>query len=207
MNPKRINKKYNNLATSYSGCTLETGVDEAGRGALAGPVVAAAVILSSNFSCPKIQDSKLLKPEERLEAREYILQNAIGWGLGISSVSTIDAINILNATICAMNEALMALPILPEFILVDGNRFQTHLSIPYRCIVGGDKKYLCIAAASILAKTYRDEIMEHLAKLHPLYAWESNKGYPTPKHREAIAKYGLTPWHRRTFMQLKDQEA
>jgi ribonuclease HII len=202
---KAANKRASQpLLSSFTSGALEAGVDEAGRGALAGPVVAAAVILPPAFENPGIRDSKLLTSKERLALREYIQENALTWGLGVSSVAVIDTVNILNAALAAMNEALAALAFPPELILVDGNRFRTTLSIPYRCVVGGDRTYLSIAAASILAKTYRDEMMEHISQFYPAYGWGENKGYPTTGHRAAITKYGLTPWHRASFRQLKN---
>jgi ribonuclease HII len=202
---KTGNKRFSeSLFSSFTSGALEAGVDEAGRGALAGPVVAAAVILSPDFSHSGIRDSKLLTSKERLALREYIQENALTWGLGVSGVAVIDSVNILNAAFAAMNEALAALACPPELILVDGNRFRTTLSIPYRCLIGGDRTYLSIAAASILAKTYRDEIMEHLSQFYPAYGWDENKGYPTTRHRTAIAEHGLTPWHRSSFRQLKN---
>lgn len=180
---------------------VEAGVDEAGRGALAGPVVAAAVILPPDFYHPDIQDSKRLKPETRLALRSVILENCISWGIGIVSVACIDQVNIINATRLAMQEAVQLLPISPEFIIIDGKNInlfpQTEYNTAY--IIKGDQKYLSIAAASILAKTYRDELMTQLDKTFPIYQWADNKGYPTLHHRKTILTMGASHWHRKTF--------
>lgn len=178
---------------------LECGCDEAGRGCLAGPVVAAAVILPKGFKSETLNDSKQLSEKKRLSLRKEIEENAIAYSVCFITNQEIDKINILNASFKAMSEAVKQLNIRPELLLIDGNRFRTDLEIPYNCIIKGDAKYQSIAAASILAKTYRDEYMETLAKEHPEYNWQKNKGYPTKAHREAIKQNGITPHHRLTF--------
>lgn len=178
---------------------IEAGCDEAGRGCLAGPVFAAAVILPKTFTHNSLTDSKKLKEKERYELRKMIEQEAIAWSVGLVDHIEIDRINILNASIHAMHLALKQLSIRPGYILVDGNRFKSFLSIPHQCIVKGDSKYFSIAAASILAKTYRDEYMLELSTEYPQYDWVKNKGYPTIKHREAVIAHGLSPFHRKTF--------
>jgi len=185
----------------YQDIELEAGVDEAGRGALAGPVVAAAVILPPDFFHAMIQDSKKLKAEQRFIARSLVLQHAIAWGLGIISVGIIDEINILNATRKAMIEAVGLLAIKPEFVIIDGKNINlfSHDEQPSAYIIKGDQKYLSIAAASILAKTFRDEIMQTLHQEYPIYQWITNKGYPTINHRKTILQEGLTTWHRKSF--------
>lgn len=185
---------------------LEAGCDEAGRGCLAGPVVAAAVILPADFSNPLINDSKQLSEACREELRTIILREATAWGIGICTPGEIDEINILNASIRAMHKALDALVVRPEAIIVDGNRFKPYHDIPSVTVIKGDGKYANIAAASILAKTERDHIMEALAKEYPGYGWESNKGYPTKIHREAIRLYGATPLHRMSFTLLPPEQ-
>lgn len=174
------------------------GVDEAGRGPLAGPVVAAAVILPDGFVHSLIRDSKKLTEAQRLEAREVVQAHALCWNLGIGTVARIEQENILQATFFAMHEAIDGLPETPTQLLVDGNRFRSH-AIPHTCIVKGDDKEACIGAASILAKTYRDEIMQMLDALHPQYGWRQNKGYPTKAHKLAVQEWGPTPWHRKSF--------
>lgn len=185
---------------------LEAGCDEAGRGCLAGPVVAAAVILPPDFSDPLINDSKQLTEPCREALREVIIREAIAWAIGICSPEEIDEINILNASILAMHRALDGLSVTPEAIIVDGNRFKPYRSIPWTTVVKGDGKYANIAAASILAKTERDHIMNRLAKEYPPYGWESNKGYPTKLHRDAIREHGPTPLHRMSFTLLPAQQ-
>ena len=180
---------------------VEAGVDEAGRGPLAGPVVAAAVILPQGFSHPLLRDSKTLKPPQLEAARTLVLEHALAWGLGMVSVAEIDRQNILQAAISAMHQAVDLLPIAPEWLVVDGNRFRPH-RIPHTCLVRGDAHHAAIAAASILAKTYRDDLMRHLHTLYPHYGWNRNMGYPTAVHRAAIAAHGPTPWHRRSFRLL-----
>lgn len=178
---------------------LECGCDEAGRGCLAGPVVAAAVILPNGFKSETLNDSKQLSEKKRLSLRKEIEENAIAYSVCFITNQEIDKINILNASFKAMSEAVKQLNIRPELLLIDGNRFRTDLKIPYNCIIKGDAKYQSIAAASILAKTYRDEYMETIAKEYPEYNWQKNKGYPTKAHREAIKQNGITPHHRLTF--------
>jgi len=184
---------------------FEVGCDEAGRGCLAGPVVAAAVILGENFNNEVINDSKKLSEKKRNELRGYIEANALTWAVGIVSPQEIDQINILNASFLAMHRALDQLQTPIDFIIIDGNRFNAYKDIPHECIVKGDGKYQNIAAASILAKTYRDEIMDNLDLEFPQYNWKKNKAYPTKAHREAIAQFGTTPHHRMTFRLLPDQ--
>ncbi|HBI80931.1 MAG TPA: ribonuclease HII [Bacteroidales bacterium] len=182
---------------------IEAGCDEAGRGCLAGPVFAASVILPSDFNDPLINDSKQLSHKQRMQLRRVIEQYAIDWAVASVSNREIDQINILNASIQAMQKAVGKLSkIRPQHLLIDGNRFKPFPGIPHTCIVKGDSLFLSIAAASILAKTYRDEFMEKISKEFPLYGWETNKGYPTRKHRESIAKYGTTPYHRKSFRLL-----
>jgi len=190
---------------SLTNLQYEVGCDEAGRGCLAGPVVAAAVILDSAFKNSIINDSKKLSEKNRKELRQYIEENALAWAVGIVSPQEIDEINILNASFLAMHRAIDQLQTPIDLIVVDGNRFNKYQDIPHECIVKGDGKYMNIAAASILAKTYRDEIMEQLDLEFPEYQWKKNKAYPTKAHREAIAQYGTTPHHRLSFRLLPDQ--
>lgn len=185
---------------------LEAGCDEAGRGCLAGPVVAAAVILPADFSHPFINDSKQLSEKCREELRDVIMTQAMAWGIGICSPEEIDEINILNASILAMHRALDALTVRPECIIVDGNRFKPYHDIPAQTVIKGDGKYANIAAASILAKTERDHIMASMADDYPAYDWKSNKGYPTKAHRDAIRLYGPTPLHRMSFTLLPPEQ-
>ncbi|MBP1677480.1 MAG: RNase [Bacteroidetes bacterium] len=187
------------LLSNLSGKTLECGCDEAGRGCLAGPVVAAAVILPEGFACPELNDSKQLSESERDAFRLIIENKALAWAVGIVDQYEIDRINILNASILAMHRAIDQLSIKPEYIIVDGNRFKPYGTIPHQTVVKGDGKYLSIAAASVLAKTHRDEIMIGLHQEFPLYDWDKNKAYPTEKHREALRRYGVTPYHRLSF--------
>ena len=184
---------------------IEAGCDEAGRGCLAGSVYAAAVILPENYVNDALNDSKQLSPKRRYELRAEIERDAVAWAVGVVTPEEIDEINILNASILAMHRALDHLAVRPEAIIVDGNRFKPYRFIPYTTVVKGDGKYLSIAAASILAKTYRDDYMDRLALEYPQYDWTGNKGYPTRKHREAIAEYGITPYHRKTFKLLADK--
>ena len=183
---------------------IEAGCDEAGRGCLAGSVYAAAVILPPDYQNELLNDSKQLTEKRRYELREIIERDAVAWAVGIVTPEEIDKINILNASILAMHRALDQLKVRPEAIIVDGNRFKPYQKLPYTTIVKGDGKYLSIAAASILAKTYRDDYMNELAKEYPQYDWLSNKGYPTKKHREAIKQYGITPYHRKSYNLLGD---
>ena len=178
---------------------IEAGCDEAGRGCLAGAVYAAAVILPKDFENEELNDSKQLTEKQRYKLREVIEQNALAWAVGVVSPEEIDKINILNASFLAMHRAINSLKIRPEFLLIDGNRFNKYEDIPHQTIIKGDGKYLSIAAASILAKTYRDDYMNKLDKEYPQYDWRKNKGYPTKKHRQAIQDYGVTPYHRMTY--------
>ena len=187
------------LKNHYKDVEYEAGCDEAGRGCLAGPVFAASVILPRFFSHPVLNDSKKLSEKKRYELREVIQQNAISWAVGIVDNRKIDEINILNASILAMHKAIDKLNVQPNFLIIDGNRFKPYKDIPHQCIVKGDGKYLSIAAASILAKTYRDDFMKKIHKQYPNYNWQQNKGYPTKQHREALAEFGVTPYHRKTF--------
>ena len=183
---------------------IEAGCDEAGRGCLAGSVYAAAVILPPDYQNELLNDSKQLTEKRRYELREVIERDAVAWAVGIVTPEEIDKINILNASILAMHRALDQLKVRPEAIIVDGNRFKPYQNLPYTTIVKGDGKYLSIAAASILSKTYRDDYMNELARDYPQYDWLSNKGYPTKKHREAIKQYGITPYHRKSYNLLGD---
>lgn len=183
----------------------EAGCDEAGRGCLAGAVFAAAVILSSDFSHPDLNDSKQLSEKKRYELRPVIEQEAVAWAVGIVTAEEIDRINILNASFLAMHRAIGQLKITPDHLLIDGNRFNPYPGIKHTTVVKGDSKYLSIAAASILAKTYRDDYMDRLALEYPAYEWKKNKGYPTRAHREAIRAEGITPYHRKTFTLLPEQ--
>ena len=193
------------LLTHYSGF-VEAGCDEAGRGCLAGPVVAAAVILKQGANYPELNDSKQLTEKKRMQLRELVMQEALTYGVGIVTAQEIDEINILNASFLAMHRALDVLKIQPELLLIDGNRFNPYKDVKHVCIVGGDAKYQSIAAASILAKTTRDLMMEQYDLQYPVYNWKKNKGYPTREHKQAIADFGTTPLHRMTFnmaIQLK----
>ena len=192
------------LASHYYEGKVEAGCDEAGRGCLAGSVYAAAVIFPENYQNEELNDSKKLTDKRRKQLREIIQRDAVAWAVGIVTPEEIDKINILNASILAMHRALDQLKVRPEAVIVDGNRFKPYQSLPHTTIVKGDGKYLSIAAASILAKTYRDDYMDKLAEEYPQYDWLSNKGYPTKKHREAIRQYGITPYHRKTFNMLGD---
>ena len=187
----------------YEGLT-EAGCDEAGRGCLAGAVFAAAVILPPDYENALLNDSKQLTERRRYELRTQIERDALSWAVGIVGPDEIDRINILRASILAMHRALDQLQPRPEAVIVDGNRFTRWQDVPYTTIIKGDGKYLSIAAASVLAKTYRDDYMLRLADDYPQYDWQHNKGYPTPSHREAIRRYGPTPLHRRTFNLLGD---
>ena len=201
------------LASHYYEGKIEAGCDEAGRGCLAGSVFAAAVILPEDYHNELLNDSKQLTEKKRYQLREIIEHDAIAWAVGVVTPDEIDKINILNASILAMHRALDQLKVRPEAIIVDGNRFKPYFTtqgdspsvqLPHTTIVKGDGKYLSIAAASILAKTYRDDYMNRLAEEYPQYDWISNKGYPTKKHREAIRQYGITSYHRKTFNMLGD---
>lgn len=181
---------------------IEAGCDEAGRGCLAGPVYAAAVILPQDFSNGLLNDSKQLSEKQRYALREVVEREALAWAVGIVSADEIDKINILRASILAMHRAVSQLKIRPQHLLIDGNRFMPYEDIPHTTVVKGDATYMSIAAASILAKTYRDDYMLKIHQEYPQYHWDSNKGYPAPIHRDAIRKYGTTPYHRMTFQLL-----
>ena len=193
------------LKSRFYKSKIEAGCDEAGRGCLAGPVVAAAVILPKNYTHEILNDSKQLSKNQRNELRLEVEKQAIAWSIGMASHHEIDQINILNASFLAMHRAIDTLKKRPEYLLIDGNRFNSHPNIPHRCIVKGDSKYYSIAAASVLAKTYRDELMEKLSEDHPQYHWNTNVGYPTKEHRSAIKDFGITPHHRLTFQLLPRQ--
>ena len=193
------------LASNYSGISLEAGTDEAGRGCLSGPVVAAAVILPKEFTHPFLNDSKQLSEKKREELRPFIEENAIAYGVSFVWQDEVDKINVLQASITGMHRSIGLLQIQPEFIIVDGNKFSSYKEIPYKTIVKGDAKYQSIAAASVLAKTYRDAYMEKIHKEFPMYNWKKNKGYPTKEHRDAIREFGVTKYHRKTFKLLPEQ--
>lgn len=192
-------KKFSPLATFYRENTLEAGCDEAGRGCLAGPVVAAAVILPSDFYHPYLNDSKQLSEKRRNELREVIEEKSVAFGVAFVNETEIDSINILNASFLAMHRAVDQLKHTPDLLLIDGNRFTPYPNIEHVCVVKGDAKFLSIAAASVLAKTYRDEYMLKLDAEFPMYQWKKNKGYPTKKHREAIVDIGPCRYHRKSF--------
>lgn len=194
------------LKNHYFDGVVEAGCDEAGRGCLAGSVYAAAVILPADYENAELNDSKKLTARKRNELRQVIERDAVVWAVGIVTPEEIDKINILNASFLAMHRALDALKVRPEAVIVDGNRFKPYRDLPHATIVKGDGKYLSIAAASILAKTWRDEYMERIAQEHPQYDWTSNKGYPTRRHREAIRRFGVTPYHRMSYNLLGDAE-
>lgn len=193
------------LKSSYTKEKIEAGCDEVGRGCLAGPVVAAAVILPKNFKLKLLNDSKQLKKADRDHLQDEIKQAALAWAVAEVSHQEIDEINILNASFKAMHLALDKLNVKPELLLIDGNRFSPYQEVEYRCIIKGDAKYLSIAAASVLAKTYRDELMEKLANEFPGYGWATNVGYPTLEHRNGIRTLGITPYHRKSFQLLPSQ--
>ena len=192
------------LKSHYYESLIEAGCDEAGRGCLAGSVYAAAVILPSDYHNELLNDSKKLTAKKRYALREEIERDAIAWAVGIVTPEEIDKINILNASFLAMHRALDQLQVRPEAVIVDGNRFKPYQDLPSTTIVKGDGKYLSIAAASILAKTYRDDYMLSLAEEYPQYDWQSNMGYPTKKHRQAILEHGITPYHRKSYNLLGD---
>lgn len=194
------------LKNYYEQGRVEAGCDEAGRGCLAGSVYAAAVILPPDYHNERLNDSKKLTARQRYALRQDIERDAVAWAVGVVTPQEIDQINILNASILAMHRALDQLQVRPEAIIVDGNRFKPYRDLPHITIVKGDGKYLSIAAASILAKTYRDDEMVRLAQEYPDYDWQHNMGYPTRKHREAIRQHGITPYHRRTFNLLGSEE-
>ena len=187
-----------NLLSHYSD-RIEAGCDEAGRGCLAGPVVAGAVILRPDADYPDLDDSKKLTEKKRYQLRELILREAVAYGVGVVTPQEIDEINILNASFLAMHRAIDQLKVRPELLLIDGNRFKKYQQLDHICVVGGDAKYQSIAAASILAKTTRDRMMEEYDQRFPMYHWKKNKGYPTPEHKQAIADFGITELHRKSF--------
>jgi len=186
---------------------IEAGCDEAGRGCLAGPVVAAAVIFPKGYENEAINDSKQLSKKMRVDLQSIIKNDALAYEIGVVDHEKIDEINILNASFLAMHLALDEIKIKPEFLLIDGNRFKTYQNIPHTCIVKGDSKYLSIAAASILAKTYRDELMEKYHETYPIYNWKKNMGYPTAEHRKAVIQHGLSDLHRKSFKLQEKQLA
>lgn len=194
------------LKNAYYINKVEAGCDEAGRGCLAGSVFAAAVILPPDYENELLNDSKQLSEKKRYLLRSMIEKDALAWAVGVVTAEEIDKINILNASILAMHRALDALSVRPEAIIVDGNRFKPYHDVPHTTIVKGDGKYLSIAAASILAKTYRDDYMKAIAEEFPQYDWQSNKGYPTKKHRAAIKEYSISPYHRKSFTLLPPEE-
>ena len=194
------------LANHFYDNVIEAGCDEAGRGCLAGSVYAAAVIFPKDYENALLNDSKQLSAKKRYMLREIVERDALAWAVGIVTPEEIDKMNILNASILAMHRALDLLKVRPEAVIVDGNRFKPYQNLPYSTIVKGDGKYLSIAAASILAKTYRDDYLDGLAEKYPQYDWKSNKGYPTKKHREAIKSFGITPFHRKSFTLLPPEE-
>ena len=194
------------LQSHYFDGKTEAGCDEAGRGCLAGSVYAAAVILPPDYDNPLLNDSKQLSEKRRYALRDDIIRDAVAWAVGVVTPEEIDRINILNASFLAMHRALDQLTVRPEAIIVDGNRFTPYRDLPYATIVKGDGKYQSIAAASILAKTFRDDYMNRLAEEYPCYDWKSNKGYPTRKHREGIRLHGVSPYHRKSYNLLGSQE-
>lgn len=187
------------LLPFYQDEFLEAGCDEAGRGCLAGPVFAAAVILPKDFDHPLLNDSKQIKEKDRYALRVEIEENALAFAVGMVDHQEIDKINILNASFLAMHRAIEKLQLQPEFLIIDGNRFKPYPKIKHECIIKGDGKYFSIAAASILAKTYRDDFMKKIDQEYPIYQWKKNKGYPTIEHRKAVIESGLSPYHRKTF--------
>ncbi len=193
------------LTECFQNELLEAGCDEAGRGCLAGPVFAASVILPDGFAHPLLDDSKKMSEKNRYLLRDVIMERAVAWAVAEVSPAEIDRINILNASFEAMTRAVKSLGVRPQLLLIDGNRFRSELDIPHRCIIGGDGIYASIAAASVLAKTFRDDRMKRLAEEFPVYGWERNKGYPTREHRMAVLEHGLTPHHRLSFSCSADQ--
>jgi ribonuclease HII len=193
------------LKSFHTAGTTEAGCDEAGRGCLAGPVFAAAVILPPGYQNSSLDDSKKLSALRREQLREVVEREALAFGIGVVDEKEIDAINILNASFLAMHRALSQLKIQPGHLIIDGNRFKPYGDVAHTCVVKGDGKYASIAAASILAKTYRDEFMGRLHQEYPVYGWVRNKGYPTQSHRKALMEHGPSPYHRRSFRLLKDQ--
>ena len=196
-----IRAKLTVLKTKFSN-KIEAGCDEAGRGCLAGPVVAASVILPKRFKHPLLNDSKQLSKKTRTLLEKVIKEKAVVWGIGVIWNQEIDKMNILNASIKAMHKSIEKLKTKPELLLIDGNRFHAFKDIPHKCIIKGDAKYACIAAASVLAKTYRDKLMQKLHLEFPQFDWKNNKGYPTKIHRQSIVNYGITKYHRKSFKLL-----
>lgn len=196
----------NKLHSFYQSGVLEAGCDEAGRGCLAGPVVAAAVILPDGFHHPLLNDSKQVSKKKRELLYPLLKQEAKAWAIGVVDHVEIDKINILNASFKAMHRAIIQLKVKPESLLIDGNRFNAFKDTPHHCMIKGDARFMSIAAASILAKTYRDQLMQRLHDEFPIYGWDSNKGYPTVKHREAIEKYGISKYHRKSFTLFTNQQ-
>ncbi len=194
------------LQKRFSKSSIEAGCDEAGRGCLAGPVFAAAVILPDGFEHPLLNDSKKISEKNRAILRPFIEANALAWAVGVCSPEEIDEINILNASFLAMHKALDQLQVRPELLLIDGNRFKAYLDIPFECIIKGDGKFTSIAAASVLAKTHRDAYMQSIHRDYPHYRWDSNAGYPTKAHREALEAHGPCEYHRKSFTLLKGQQ-
>lgn len=194
------------LEPHYYKDLIEAGCDEAGRGCLAGSVYAAAVILPADYNNPLLNDSKQLSAAKRNQLREQIQRDSVAWAIGVVTPEEIDEINILKASFLAMHRALDQLSVRPEAIIVDGNRFVPYHDLPYTTIIKGDGKYQSIAAASILAKTYRDDYMDELAEQYPMYGWKNNKGYPTKEHREGIKNFGISPFHRKSYNLLGSQE-
>ena len=193
------------LKLNYSGVSLEAGTDEAGRGCLSGPVVAAAVILPENFQHEFLNDSKQLSEKKRQELRPYIEEHALAYAVSFIHQDEVDELNVLQASITGMHRSIEQLLPQPEFIIIDGNKFKPYKEVPHQTIVKGDAKFMSIAAASVLAKTYRDEFMEKIHEEFPQYNWKKNKGYPTKEHRNAIREHGPTPYHRKSFKLLPEQ--
>ena len=193
------------LKNNFSGYQFEAGTDEAGRGCLSGPVVAAAVILPLDYHNKLLNDSKQLSEAKRKKLRPIIEKDALAFGVSFINEKEVDQLNVLQASITGMQRAISMMSITPEYIIVDGNKFKHYKDVPFETIVKGDAKYLSIAAASVLAKTYRDDFMEKIHKEFPFYNWKNNKGYPTKEHRKAIQEYGITKYHRKTFKLLPSQ--
>ena len=193
------------LKNNFSGYQFEVGTDEAGRGCLSGPVVAAAVILPLDYHNKLLNDSKQLSEAKRKKLRPIIEKDALAYGVSFINEKEVDQLNVLQASITGMQRAISMMSITPEYIIVDGNKFKPYKDVPFETIVKGDAKYLSIAAASVLAKTYRDDFMEKIHKEFPFYNWKNNKGYPTKEHRKAIQEYGITKYHRKTFKLLPSQ--
>lgn len=193
------------LKLNYSSVALEAGTDEAGRGCLSGPVVAAAVILPEDFKHELLNDSKQISEKKRKELRPFIEEKALAFGVAFIDQEEVDELNVLQASITGMHRSIELLETQPEFIIVDGNKFKPYKNIPHQTIVKGDAKFMSIAAASVLAKTYRDEYMEKIHQEYPQYNWKKNKGYPTKEHRNAIKEFGITKYHRKTFKLLPEQ--